>query len=214
MKENSILVVMFEVFDRESQRWEMKGKHLVSIGGIIVVVVLLGIFLASMLKPEFTSANALTEQEARAIAEQRYAGKVTTIRQENSHFLIEIEREMGIYELQLDETTGDVLSLKKIEKAVNPEKPEKETNAEEQKNPDEKVITEDIQKKLTVEEAMEIALKQVPGIVDDVDEEQINGMNYYLVEVESNDGREATVEINAITRKIESLTWDDDDDDE
>ena len=36
----------------------------------------------------------------------------------------------------------------------------------------------------------------------------------YLVEIEANDGREATVEINAITGKINTLTWDDDDDDD
>ena len=43
---------------------------------------------------------------------------------------------------------------------------------------------------------------------------EINGITYYLVEIEANDGREATVEINAITGKINTLTWDDDQEDD
>ena len=46
--------------------------------------------------------------------------------------------------------------------------------------------------------------------MDDLEAKNINGMTYYLVEIEANDGREATVEINAITGKINTLTWDDD----
>ena len=57
------------------------------------------------------------------------------------------------------------------------------------------------QKRLTIEEATSIALEEVPGVVDDVDEETINGIAYYFVEVESSsNGREAIVEINAITK--------------
>ena len=41
------------------------------------------------------------------------------------------------------------------------------------------------QKRLTIEEATSIALEEVPGVVDDVDEETINGIAYYFVEVES-----------------------------
>ena len=46
--------------------------------------------------------------------------------------------------------------------------------------------------------------------MDDIEAKNINGMTYYLVEIETNDDREATVEINAITGQINSLTWDDD----
>ena len=67
---------------------------------------------------------------------------------------------------------------------------------------------------MTEAEATAIALEQVPGTVDDIDVESINGVVYFLVEVEGNDGREATVEINAITGEVHSFTWDDDDDDD
>ena len=69
-------------------------------------------------------------------------------------------------------------------------------------------------KRLTEEQAKNAALKEVPGTVDDIEAKNVNGMTYYLVEIETNDDREATVEINAITGQINSLTWDDDDDDD
>jgi uncharacterized membrane protein YkoI len=71
------------------------------------------------------------------------------------------------------------------------------------------------QKRLTIEEATSIALEEVPGVVDDVDEETINGIAYYFVEVESSSNeREAIVEINAITKEVKSITWDDEGNDD
>ena len=71
------------------------------------------------------------------------------------------------------------------------------------------------QKRLTIEEATSIALEEVPGVVDDVDEETINGIAHYFVEVESSSNdREAIVEINAITKEVKSITWDDEGNDD
>ena len=50
------------------------------------------------------------------------------------------------------------------------------------------------------------ALKEVPGKWIISEAKNVNGISYYLVEIEANDGREATVEINAITGKINTLT--------
>ena len=68
----------------------MKSKQWLSIGGIVIIVVIIGIFLASMLKPNFSSAKELTEQEAIAIAEQRYTGAVKAVSQKKDMFVIEI----------------------------------------------------------------------------------------------------------------------------
>ncbi|MCQ6274472.1 PepSY domain-containing protein [Bacillus sp. V3B] len=76
------------------------------------------------------------------------------------------------------------------------------------------VDIEESPKRLTEQDAIALALQQVPGVVEDVDVETINGVGYYFVEVETIDDREATIEINAITGEVKSLTWDDDDDDD
>lgn len=63
--------------------------------------------------------------------------------------------------------------------------------------------------KLTSEEAIEIALQNVTGEVDNVDIEESNGQIYYLVEIEHEDDQEATVQINSISGEVMSITWDD-----
>jgi len=62
---------------------------------------------------------------------------------------------------------------------------------------------------LTEEQAVEIALAEVPGEVDDIDLEQSEDGLYFIVEIETTDDREAYVQINAISGKILSTTWDD-----
>lgn len=62
---------------------------------------------------------------------------------------------------------------------------------------------------ITEKEAASITLKQVKGKVDDIDMKESDGLKYFLVEVESDQDQEATVQIHAITGKIISISWDD-----
>lgn len=62
---------------------------------------------------------------------------------------------------------------------------------------------------ITEDEAIKIALKQVKGQINDVDLETDDYLNYYLVEIDTQDEREATVQIHAITGEVLSITWDD-----
>ncbi|MEH7744743.1 PepSY domain-containing protein [Neobacillus drentensis] len=72
-------------------------------------------------------------------------------------------------------------------------------------------------KRLTEEEARDIAKKQVNGIVEHIWLETKGEQTYYLVEVETQDDREAIVQIHSITGNVMSVSWDDrssDDDDD
>lgn len=62
---------------------------------------------------------------------------------------------------------------------------------------------------ITEDEAKQIALKHVKGQIDDVDLETDNDLSYYLVEIDTPDEREATVQIHALTGEVLSITWDD-----
>ncbi|WP_432353914.1 PepSY domain-containing protein [Sporosarcina sp. A2] len=65
---------------------------------------------------------------------------------------------------------------------------------------------------LTEQQAVQIALRQLNGEVDDVDFVNTSDGGYYLVEIEIDvdDGPdEATYQIHAISGKIMSVTWDD-----
>lgn len=243
----------------------MKRKIWISIGAGAVVLVILFFLIGKVFTPDSSSASELTEQEAKEIAQQRYSGTVKGISQKSDQYIIELERETGIYELQINSNTGEVSSLKRVKEGIQTKDdteseplPKVETLSEEQikelalkvvngnidslqlvKEGDQQVYqvivsdqtaknklsldayTGDVLKKessaievapkrLTEEQAKNAALKEVPGTVDDIEAKNVNGMTYYLVEIDANDGREATVEINAITGKINTLTWDDD----
>ncbi|WP_025783124.1 PepSY domain-containing protein [Sporosarcina sp. D27] len=65
---------------------------------------------------------------------------------------------------------------------------------------------------LTEQQAVQIALRQLNGEVDDVDFVKTSEGGYYLVEIEIDvdDGPdEATYQIHAISGKVMSVTWDD-----
>lgn len=100
-------------------------------------------------------------------------------------------------ELTIDPYTGEVLSSKAIKAAPSSEAGGK-TNEP---------------KFLSEKQAKQKALSRVPGEVDDVELRGTNSGNpYYLVEIDLEDGREATVQVNAISGAIRSVTWDKDDD--
>lgn len=67
---------------------------------------------------------------------------------------------------------------------------------------------------ITEERAASLALAKVAGTVTDVDKDDDNGVWYYYVDIETNDGREAEVQLNAASGAIVSVAWDDDDDDD
>ncbi|MFD1954987.1 PepSY domain-containing protein [Paenibacillus thailandensis] len=67
---------------------------------------------------------------------------------------------------------------------------------------------------ITKEEAAALALKQVQGKVEEIDLEEKDGKSFYLVEIDTADGREATVQLHAVSGELMSVTWDDDEDDE
>ena len=249
----------------------MKRKMWISIGAGAVVLVILFFLIGKVFTPDSSLASELTEQEAKEIAKERYSGTVKGISQKADQYIIELERETGIYELQINVNTGEVSSLKRLKEAIQKKEdteteserlPKVETLSEEQikelalkqvngkidslqlvqegeqqvyqvivsdqtaKNKlsldaytgevlkKESIAIEVAPKRLNEEQAKNAALKEVPGTVDNLEAKNVNGISYYLVEIEANDGREATVEINAITGKINTLTWDDDQEDD
>jgi uncharacterized membrane protein YkoI len=64
-------------------------------------------------------------------------------------------------------------------------------------------------KTLTEKEAAEIARTEVQGEVEDIWFETENNQSHYLVKIETEDDREAIVQIHAITGNIMTVGWDD-----
>ncbi|KON89621.1 hypothetical protein AF332_24235 [Sporosarcina globispora] len=129
-------------------------------------------------------------------------------------------KEEEVKEIIQDKDPGKLVSFKKVK--------HKETSAFEaiiQKEEEKikiivnalngEILSRDVQetkvpvKNLTEEQAVQIAINNEPGEVDDISFEEADSGSYYLVEIEKDDGREAAVQIHAITGEIMSVTWED-----
>ena len=133
----------------------MKRKMWISIGAGAIVLVILFFVIGKVFTPDSSLASELTEQEAKEIAKERYSGTVKGISQKADQYIIELERETGIYELQINANTGEVSSLKRLKEAIQKKE---DTETESERLP--KVET------LSEEQIKELALKQVNGKID------------------------------------------------
>ncbi|MDF2039087.1 PepSY domain-containing protein [Cytobacillus oceanisediminis] len=130
----------------------------------------------------------LDEEKIKEIIQAKESGELLSLKRvthkEKSAFEAIIQKDEEKIKITVDALNGEILSRA----------------AEETKVP---------VKNLTEEEAVQIALKNEPGEVDDISFEETDSGSYYLVEIEKDDGREAAVQIHAITGKVMSVTWDD-----
>lgn len=102
----------------------------------------------------------------------------------------------------------------------NGENPDNSTKPDDKGNQPQQPGANEPARLLTEKEAEKIAAKSLAGAgskVEDTDADlrtEDDGQAYYLVEVELEDGREASVQIHAISGKVLSTTWDEDQDED
>ncbi|MBP3038654.1 PepSY domain-containing protein [Bacillaceae bacterium Marseille-Q3522] len=235
----------------------MKKKPL-----FLLLIGLIGgmVLLAGMLQmlPLLSSANALTEAEVKDIVAKRYKGKISTIQMEKDNYVMQVEQELGTYEIVIDKNSGGVVSLTRVKATENQIAQDKAAEniineaevreiiqqngsgeiqsirqvTENEKNmyrvnvkENENITTllvdahsgniisstpeQTVQPAVRIgeQEAEEIALAEINGTVDNIELETINENLYYLVEINTVDDEEVEVAIHAITGEIESLSW-------
>lgn len=98
----------------------------------------------------------------------------------------------GRYEIVIDENTEKITSLKLVQLSERDEAKERSPSRE----------------MLTETEAIEIALTEVNGRIDNVEIDEEDGLIIYEVEIEVAADEEATVIINAYTGDVLSVTFD------
>jgi len=133
----------------------------------------------------------MTEEEIRTEVPNHTSGEIQSLKtiqyQNSTVYEVVINEEDALVTLLFEPYTADVISnIREVTKV-------------EQADP----------VPLTEQQAVEIALSEVSGEVDDVDLEQSEDGLYFIIEIETPDDREANVQINAISGKIMSTTWDD-----
>ncbi|WP_212934220.1 PepSY domain-containing protein [Robertmurraya siralis] len=186
----------------ESVNWKK-----MSIGLVVIFVV---VILTWQLLRLMTVEQTVSAEEAKNKVQELYKGEIVNIEETAEVYQITIKLDTGKYEIEIARNTGDIGKLNRVSKAVanTPEEQSSEGGGE-VVTPESPPEEQKEQTHISKEEAISIALSQVKGEIDDVDIEQSNGLNYYLVEIETNNDREATVQINAISGEVMSITWDD-----
>lgn len=182
-----------------------------------------------------TSSPDLNSEEIIGLVNIQYPGQHSEpeLSVENGEpvYQMEVTQDQGVYSLKLNGDTGQVIDLTAVEKTANNQEDNTEKQGETKKEEnaaegnsesgdsepaEEKSKSESDNQEtendamLTHEEAKEIALKEFPGKVTDLELDSDDGV--YIYEIEIVDGEdEASIEINAYTGNIVMIEIDIDD---
>lgn len=179
-----------------------------------IIVIFLGVIsiIASLYVKTQPLANQISAKDAKDTVEQLYSGEVLSTTEKNNNFHLTLARSAGEYVVVLDRDSGEILSMTKTKTSPTTDTGSTidQGNKVVEEEPTEPIPSnEEIPSQITEQEAIKIALKQIPGTLEEIELEESNGISYYLVEIEGNDQQEATIQVHSITGEIMSVTWDD-----
>ncbi|MFX3632754.1 MAG: PepSY domain-containing protein [Candidatus Pristimantibacillus sp.] len=183
-------------------------------GSIILLVVLI---LIMVLLPRTGKELKLSREAAENEVLSHYDGQIVESLIEGEAYLIKLKAATGLYEFTVAGDGTGVSAIRSLERYGNADEgnqtsipspdptPSPPSSPDTSPTPNPSVL-------ITEEEASTLALAKVQGVVQDVDVEQTDGKWYYFVEIDTSDGREADIQLNAASGAVVSVTWDDDDD--
>lgn len=134
-----------------------------------------------------------TKDDIQSIVSSEYEGTIERMvlnsETEQPFYAVDIAKDETLITLTIDAFTGSILDSKK-----------KQTTAE--------------QALISKDQAIIKAKTQLTGEVQYITYEETSDGGYYLIEIESEDDREAVIQVHGVSGEILSVTWDDQDDDE
>ncbi|GKU76440.1 hypothetical protein L3i20_v208370 [Paenibacillus sp. L3-i20] len=197
---------------------------------VTAVTVVSALIVGLLVWKPWISGPKWTEEEVIEAVRAKYSGQITEATLKGASYYIGLKSATGVYELIVDANNGAIHSVTRLsakgdpvvkpkpkptatpKPSATPKPTEPNTSAKpgdkETKPPVTKKPTTEKPALLTSAEAGKLASKHVKGVVEKV--ERGSGDDY-LVEVETADGKEFIVQINAISGAIMSVTTDDDD---
>ena len=181
-------------------RWLVAGVLLLALAAMAGIL---------LLRSGQEPATTLTSSEVSERVLGQYGGEIVRLDRLSDSYRLTLETERGIYELLLG-SGGETRSIRRLEAYELPgtggDPGETPGGAPEQPGGETPSLP------LTEQEAIKVALGQVFGKVEDVELRSAGGERYYLIEIETPQGREADIQVHAITGTVMSVTWDDDED--
>ncbi|AJE50364.1 PepSY domain-containing protein [Paenibacillus polymyxa] len=187
----------------------MKTIYAWMIGGTVAAV-LITICLLQWPWARSLAASPLEEKAVVQSVLHQYPGEVLESQRLDNFYVIKLERAKGKYEIKVNAYDGVIQSIKRTQMYTDAkQEPQDHTpgssEPSDQSNPIHK--TDPVSLVITENEAAKLAAKAVNGTSDDIELHRNDKGLYYLVEVEVQDGREAVVQINAVSGSIDSITW-------
>lgn len=155
-----------------------------------------------------TNADVTLVEAKQEVLEQ-YKGTIVSAELNGSSYLVRLKSDTGLYEFDVDKDNSEIIGIKSIERyeVGNGDISQPSSSAVPDKDPaDNPAVL------LTEVEAAKLASDKVDGTVTEIDIKKIQESWYYFVELDTQDGREADIQIHAASGAIASVTWDDDDD--
>lgn len=186
---------------------------------------------------QLTTPHELTTKEISERIEQVYSAEIQTIVEQDDNFIASFNKNGSIFEVTIHAVTGQLSNLtlvhKKVDQSAKTDQQKKNNHAEvstekeppktdstvqqptktvpntekvetQQPKPSKPATTKPV---LSQQQAIAIALKEVPGELDSVEFKSSADGGSYFIEIEQED--EVTVQIHAITGKILSIQYDD-----
>ena len=168
-------------------------KHKV---GLLVAIVVITMIVIVAVK-QLITPNVLSKSEITAQIEESFHGEILSIVEKPSNYIASFTKDGSIFEVTIDRENGQLSHLMLVQQ--NSEQPNEQiTEPKPVENPS--VLTE--------QQAIDIALKEVPGALDSIEFEKTTDGGNYFVEIEQGDN-EIIVQIHAITGKILSIQYED-----
>lgn len=194
---------------------------------VIGVLVVFGIIGLTVYQTNAsTSSPDLNSEEIIELVNVQYPGQHSEpeLGVENGEpvYQMEVTQNQGVYSLKLNGDTGQVIDLTAIEKTADNKKEDsekaedteakekKETDNKEEKSKDTENPSKENGAMLSYDEAKEIALKEFPGEVTDLELDSDDGVYIYEIDIVNGED-EASMEINAYTGNIVMIEIDRDD---
>jgi uncharacterized membrane protein YkoI len=160
------------------------------------------------------SDSLLSTDQVSQMIQQKYGGTIDTIRLEQSNgrqdYQLLLKKDSFSYEITVNGQTGDVLSLTKHKNVeYKKEHNKKEQTTHSNKNNPSQTATIPI----TEAKAKKLALEKVNGTITSIELDDEDDQLVYEVDINQSQKKKATVIINAYSGKIESITFETEDDD-
>ncbi|MFC4601320.1 PepSY domain-containing protein [Cohnella hongkongensis] len=217
------------------------NKRTLRLAGYIVMLAA-GIGIAAALwRPWPGHQETLSREALQEAVLARYPGTVKDLVKAEDRYVMLLETDQGSYRVKADAGSGEIVYLERIGAPMNghepaptpaptsapapgpsespPSSPISSPSPSPTVPPSTSASPDEGNAKspafIGAERAKKLAAAHVKGTAEDVElKGRVAGKAYYLVEVDVEGGRDADVQVNAVSGAIMSVIWDDDDDEE